>query len=57
MSVRKSAPPRVPTELAEFAVLEPEPVAVPVPVGVPVPVVGKFVGVVACVPLINMVRS
>jgi len=57
--VMKSVPPRVPRELAEFAVLEPEAAAVPVPVplGVPVPVVGKFVGVVACVPLINMVRS
>jgi hypothetical protein len=53
----KSVPPKVPRELAEFAVLEPEPVPVPVPEGVPVPVVGKFVGVVACVPLINMVRS
>jgi hypothetical protein len=59
MSVMKSVPPKVPRELAEFAVLDPVPVFVPVPVaaGVPVPVVGRFVGVVACVPLINMVRS
>jgi hypothetical protein len=57
MSVMKSVPPKVPRELAEFAVLDPEFVPVPVPLGVPVPVVGKFVGVVACVPLINMVRS
>jgi hypothetical protein len=32
-------------------------VAVPVAAGAPVPVVGKLVGVVACVPLISMVRS
>jgi hypothetical protein len=55
MSVRKSVPPKVPT--APAALVEDDPVPVPVPVGVPVPFVGKFVGVVACVPLINMVRS
>jgi hypothetical protein len=53
----KSVPPKVPRELAEFAVLDPVPVPVPVAAGVPVPVVGKFVGVLACVPLINMVRT
>jgi hypothetical protein len=54
--VRKSVPPSVPAA-ALFAEVDPVPVVGALPVGVPVPVVGKFVGVVACVPLISMVRS
>jgi hypothetical protein len=52
----KSVPPKVPREAAEFVEVD---VLLPVPVaeGVPVPVVGKFVGVLVCVPLINMVHS
>jgi hypothetical protein len=42
---------------ALFAEADAVPVVAAFPVGVPVPVVGKFVGVAACVPLINMVRS